>query len=180
MRGDEFNVIVHWISDLRSYDKTTYYLQRAVDQGFAPAQWKSGIQLDSGDGISMNKSQGADHLKVAADQGDASAQYDDGVHLLNGDGLPMRQSEGAYFVKLTADQGHINAQILIARLLRKGGVIVMDRSQAVHYFKLAAELRIVFLPVTVSGRINDKQSIISNVWHPKDPWMPTCDMGSTC
>jgi hypothetical protein len=116
-----------------------HYLKFSADQGRAEAQFKYGVMLFYGDGISMNKSLAAHYFKLSADQGQADAQFNFGVMLFHGDGISMNKSLAAHYLKLSADQGKADAQFNFGVMLFYGDGVSMNKSLAVHYLKLSAD-----------------------------------------
>jgi TPR repeat protein len=113
-----------------------------ADQGDADAQFRYGVLLYDGDGISTNKSLAAHYYKLSADQGHAEAQFRYGVLLDRGDGITMNKSLAAHYYKLSADQGYAPAQFCYGVLLGNEDGIALNESRASENLNLPADQEI--------------------------------------
>jgi TPR repeat protein len=68
--------------DLR---EATHFLKLSADQGNAEGQWRYGVCLQKGDGISKDLRGAAHYYQLSADQGNAFGQLRYGVCWQKGD-----------------------------------------------------------------------------------------------
>jgi len=82
-----------------------HWVQRAADQGYAPAEYTMGVACQNGDAEGGLEA-AASWFEKAAEAGIAAAQYELGVALINGDGVaPGQVVEGAVWLHRAAAQG---------------------------------------------------------------------------
>ena len=90
-------------------DEYFRWLNLAVAQNYAPAQFELGYKYIYGDGISPDMLKGFDLVKSAAEQGFASAQFGLGCLYERGEGVKADLNEAMKWYRKAAEQGNRNA-----------------------------------------------------------------------
>jgi TPR repeat protein len=120
--------------------ETARSLKFSADQGNADAQYRYGVCLREGIGISRDLQGAARYFKLSADQGNADGQWLYGLSLRDGSGISRDLQGAARYFKLSADQGNAAGRCGYGVCLRDGIGISRDLQGAARYFKLPSSL----------------------------------------
>ena len=77
------------------------YYRLAAEQGYAPAQTKTGVMLQTGEGADKNEEEAVEWFRKAAEQEDAQGQYCLGMIYLNGIDVQPSKNEDTEDVTVT-------------------------------------------------------------------------------
>ena len=76
-----------------------------ANQGFATAQYASGLMYDNGEGVRQDYQKAFEWFTKAANQGFATAQYASGLMYYNGEGVRQDYKKAKNFFRLSCDNG---------------------------------------------------------------------------
>lgn len=71
----------------QNYEKAAFWFNKAVKQGYTPAQNSLGIMYNNGEGVERNSHKAAELYHKAAENGNDAAQFNLGMMYLEGDGV---------------------------------------------------------------------------------------------
>ena len=108
------------------YDKGDYkeamsWYLKAAENGYSDAQSELGFMYMNGEGVPVNKSEGAKWLIKAGENGDAMAQRALGFMYKNGDGVYKSESESQKWFRKAAPQFYESAR----KLMRSESMVLM-------------------------------------------------------
>lgn len=120
--------------------KAALWCQKAVDQGFAPAQATLGRMYAAGEGVEKDVGKALALFQLAALQGDMEAQYNLAVlHEQAGAGEPNLEQAAAWFSK-AAEQGLAVAQVRLGLMYAIGQPMKQDLIEAHKWFFIASKV----------------------------------------
>jgi localization factor PodJL len=124
----------------QSHEEEAFWLERAADQGLAPAQFRLGGLYEKGIGVRKDLVRARDLYLAASQRGNGKAMhnlavlYAEGV---NGNGTPDYEAAVAWFRK-AADRGIKDSQYNLAILYEHGIGVTLNYAEAYKWFVLAA------------------------------------------
>jgi TPR repeat protein len=118
----------------------TAWLQKAAQQGFAPAQAKLGFSYEQGKGVPKDMSQALDLYRKAAERGDPWAQLALARCAYFGKGVPQNYEDAARWLRLAAEQDLTAAVSWLADLYHQGKGVPIDAAKARQLYRKAARL----------------------------------------
>ena len=107
--------------DMKLATQAFYWMKKATEQNFAPAQYVLAIMYYYGKGTQMDKQLALKWMKKAAEQGNIQAQHKLGEMYYKGEGTEKNLKLAFDLVKIPAEQGYIPAQYLLAVMNYEGG-----------------------------------------------------------
>lgn len=115
-------------------------LKKAADAGSAEAQFRLGMMYANGDGVPLDRKQGAELVSAAAGQGHAEAMLTMGWICANGFGVETDEQQAKAWYLRAAEQGSPKAQYTVATMYRFGQFgEERDAEQAVAWYLKAAD-----------------------------------------
>ena len=114
------------------------YLQKAADQGYAPAQNNLGLLYEDGKGVPQDLGEAAELYQKAAHQGYADAQNNLGWLYQNGKGVPQDLGKAAELCQKAANQGYADAQYNLGFLYENGKGVPKNLAKAAELYQKAA------------------------------------------
>lgn len=136
----------HAKGNLRDYQKSAYWYDKASEKGIKEAQFNLGFMLYQGAGESGDKtsiaqdySQAAKYLKLAADQNVPMAQHLMSLLHLRGQGVALNMYEALRYGTSAADNGIHESMYNAAMLsVRRPGAQMQDYINAYKWFTILA------------------------------------------
>ena len=128
--------------DKGNIENGAFYLNKAANKGYAPAQYRLGNFLrqgaeTSGDYKDIKKA--IEWLELAGKQGHVNAQFVLGKMYEEGIFVPKDDQKAFNWISPAAEQGHAKSQGILGLIYRKGVGGIPDYEKAVHWLTLAAE-----------------------------------------
>lgn len=120
-----------------------HHYEIAAQKGVRNAQFRYGIMLFNGLGVTPNKVEGETWLRRAAlaGEGDAAALVGE-IYARGDDNLPPNYAEAALWFRIAAEAGHSNSARALGLLYLTGagaGAIPRDADEAAKWLRIAAE-----------------------------------------
>lgn len=113
-------------------------LQPSVTTGPQQKEYERGVALAFGNGVPVDESAAARHLKIAADAGHPDAQFLLGLAYWGGKGVAKDRAKAVRLFRKAAEQGHAEAQFLLGLACLRGHGVDKDPRAAVQWFERAA------------------------------------------
>ena len=124
----------------KDFEAAVHWLDRAAEQGYAPAQDSLGAMYLHGDGVKRDLKKAAFLIAKAAEQGNARSQFNLGFMYLHGEGVEQDLEKGVLWTTKAAEQGNAAAQFNLGLMYLKGeGVAEWDLEKAADWLAKAAE-----------------------------------------
>ena len=123
---EDFEAAVHW-------------LDRAAEQGYAPAQDRLGAMYLHGEGVEQDLEKAVLWTAKAAEQGYAKAQFNLGLMYLYGDGVEKSLEKAVLWMMRVAEQGDARAQFNLGLMYLYGDGVEKSLEKAVLWVMRAAE-----------------------------------------
>lgn len=139
-------------------EKSTFWFQKALEQGYPKAQTRLGLMYERGWRVEQNDQQAVFWYRKAAEQGHAEAQYYLGWMYEKGRGGKQNYKQAAWWYRKAAKQGIETAQHHLGRMYENGWGVKQDITQAFFWYEKAAE----------RGRIDFINNLNSGVTFEKD------------
>lgn len=114
-------------------------LRKAVEHGYAEAQYQLGRSYADNRGFVKGEAEAAKWFRKAAYQGHVRAQNRLGLCCQYGKGLEKNDVEATLWHQKAAEQGHSKAQYNLGDCYAKGNGIEKDKAEAVKWYLKAAE-----------------------------------------
>ena len=119
----------------QNYAKALKLYRIAAEQGHAESQWRLGLLLRDGKGISKNTTDAIKWFRKSAEQGNVYGQYYLGYLYFNN----KANIEALNYFKMAAEQGHAGAQTMLGYMYSNGYAGVNDYNVAEKWYRKAAE-----------------------------------------
>ena len=123
----------------KDFDAAVHWLDRAAEQGYAPAQDSLGSMYLYGNGVEQDFETAAYWIIKAAEQGHVPAQDRLAFMYLRGEGVELDFETAALWTAKAAEQGHVLAQNRLASMYQYGLGVKQDLEKAADWFAKAAE-----------------------------------------
>jgi TPR repeat protein len=105
-------------------------LHDQAKQGFALAQFELGVCYANGDGVKVDKTEGAQLYGQATEQGHGQAQYNLASCYANGQGVKLDKAKAAQLWGQAAEQGHAGAQYTLCTWYANGEGVKLDKAKS--------------------------------------------------
>jgi TPR repeat protein len=122
----------------QDYRAAVNWLRKAVDQGYAPAEFNLGQLYFAGKGGPKDESEAVRLIRDAADHGVAAAQSRMGSMYLAGEGVHQSDPDAMKWYHLAADQGDALAERQLGLMYELGRGAPRNESEAKRLLNLAA------------------------------------------
>lgn len=123
----------------KDYTASAQWAQKAVNQGYTPAQSWLAEAYYSGKGVPQDYGRAMALFLKAAEQGDASSQFQIGGMYYFGKGVPKNYVEAAKWNLMAAEQGVDAAQFVLGAMYEKGEGVPKDELEAIRWYTKSAE-----------------------------------------
>jgi TPR repeat protein len=122
----------------QSHEEEAFWLERAANQGLAPAQFRLGGLYEKGIGVGKDLIRARDLYLAASEKGNGRAMHNLAVLYAEGvNGTPDYEAAVAWFRK-AADRGIKDSQYNLAVLYGHGIGVTLNYAEAYKWFVLAA------------------------------------------
>ena len=101
---------IYWKRADKDITKAMYWLQKAAEQNYAPAQESLAARYYEGDIVPQDLNKAFEWYSKSANQGESGSQYFLAFMLQNGEGVAQNTELAMEWVKKAAEQGHAAAQ----------------------------------------------------------------------
>lgn len=93
----------------KNKEQAFFWIRKAAEQGFAPAQHYLAVSYSTGDGLPQDNKQAIAWYQKAAEQGQSWSQMGLGLMYANGQGVPQNDINAYVWFSLAAAQGQDGA-----------------------------------------------------------------------
>ncbi len=119
-------------------EQAAFWLNRAAEQGLAPAQYRLGTMFEKGTGVPENPTKARTWYERASEQGNIKAMHNLAVMQAEGAGGPQDFAAAARSFEAAAQYGLADSQYNLAILYERGLGVERDLAAAYKWFSIAA------------------------------------------
>ncbi len=119
-------------------EQAAYWLNRAAEQGLAPAQYRLGTMFEKGLGLPENPTKARTWYERAAAQGNVKAMHNLAVMQAEGAGGPQDFAGASRSFEAAAQHGLADSQYNLAILHERGLGVERDLAEAYKWFTIAS------------------------------------------
>ena len=119
-------------------EQAAYWLNRAAEQGLAPAQYRLGTMFEKGNGVPENPTKARTWYERAASQGNVKAMHNLAVMQAEGAGGPQDFAGAARSFDAAAQHGLADSQYNLAILHERGLGVERNLAEAYKWFAIAS------------------------------------------
>jgi len=123
----------------QSNEQAAPWLERAANQGLAPAQFRLGGLYEKGVGVKKDLAQARDLYLAAANKGNGKAMHNLAVLYAEGINGPADYRTAAHWFRKAADRGITDSQYNLAILYARGVGVEQNYAESYKWFQLAAD-----------------------------------------
>lgn len=122
----------------QQYSNAAHWLEKAANQGNAPAQNGLSMLYLQGVGVAKDEAQALEWLKKSVQQGYPTAQYNLAMLYKNGRIIAKDESQAAAWLQQAAIQGDGQAQVELGMFYQLGIGVARNNTLAMEWLKKAA------------------------------------------
>ncbi len=111
------------------------WIRKAVEQGYAEAQYSLGVFYADGKCLLKNKVEAVKWYRISAEQGYPPAQYTLGGAYFVGWGVPKSIPEAMQWFRKAAEQGHAPAQFILGVIYFDGRGVQIDTEEGAKWLR---------------------------------------------
>ena len=125
--------------DVEELDRRIALAKSRAEEGDLDAQYRIGIHLFNGIGVSVDKCEAFKWFKRASESGYIKSMSFYGYCYFEGEGVAMDKLEGIKWFTRSAEAGYAAAQYALGRFYEDGNGVTVDLRTAIKWYTLASE-----------------------------------------
>ena len=133
------NLLTKLGGDVEKLDRDIALYKRLAEEGDLDSQFKLGIHLLRGIGISVDKCEAFKWFKRATESGHIESMHMYGLCYFYGEGIAVDKHEGIKWITRSGEAGYDQAQYHLGLIYENGNSVTVDMPTAIKWYTLASE-----------------------------------------